>query len=99
MLAVISPSVAVVVDAGLVEDVVDVLRPNPGSKPGVVVDSRCRGNPGVVVLTAASVQHANTELSVGWVDSWVGLGWSGWVEIFFQFKKFDRIILMHLKHG
>ena len=77
-----SPSVAVVVDAGLV---VDVLRPNPGGKPGVVVDSTCRGIPGVVVLTAASVQHANTELSVGWVDSWVGLGWSGWVEIFFQF--------------
>ena len=71
-----SPSVAVVVDAGLV---VDVLRPNPGGKPGVVVDSRCRGNPGVVVLTAASVQHANTELSVGWVDPCVG---SGWVEIF-----------------
>ena len=47
------------------------------------------------------------ELSMGWVDPWVWL--SGW-SIFFDFwwvgsiiakvlKFFERIMLMHLKHG
>ena len=50
-------------------------------------------------------------ISMGWVDTWVVSGWVG--SRFFSFwsvgfgcvhyskntKKFDRIILMHLKHG
>jgi len=32
----------------------------------------------------AKLQAVSAELSIGWVDPWVGLGWvgSGWVEIF-----------------
>ena len=51
-----------------------------------------------------------TELSMGWADPWVGSGWVG-LGRDFQFLvgrvgsttakvlKFERIVLMHLKHG
>ena len=47
------------------------------------------------------------ELSMGWVDPWVGLGWFeifqflvGWVGSTTEnVLKFERIMLMHLKHG
>jgi len=36
------------------------------------------------VYSVRTLQLDKSELSVGWVDPWVGLGWvgSGWVEIF-----------------
>jgi len=37
-----------------------------------------------------------SELSMGWVDPWVGLGRVGLDR---DFSVFERIMLMHLKHG
>jgi len=61
---------------------------------------------------ASTLTTATAELSMGWVDPWVGLGWVGLGRDFSVFgglgwvgsttakvQKFERIILMHLKHG
>jgi len=37
-----------------------------------------------------------SELSMGWVDPWVGLGW---VHCSKSIRIFERIVLVHLKHG
>ena len=37
---------------------------------------------------------------MGWVDPSVGLGWvASTIAKVFVFQKFERIMLMHLKHG
>jgi len=40
----------------------------------------------------------DSEFSMCWVDPWVGLGWIG-STIAKVLQKFERIMLMHLKHG
>jgi len=50
----------------------------------------------------SGVSDACAELSMGWVDPWVGLGWVGlgWVgSTTAKVLKFERISLLHLKHG
>jgi len=37
-----------------------------------------------------------SELSMGWVDPWVALGW---VHCSKSIRIFERIVLVHLKHG
>ena len=39
---------------------------------------------------------ADTELSMGRVDPWIGLGWVHYSK---STKIFERIVLIHLKHG
>ena len=70
---------------------------NPSSFATVNCDARDQRMRGVTGSTS--------ELSMGWVDPWVGLGRDfsvfrglGWVH-YSKSIKFERISLLHLKHG